>query len=105
MNLEEHLAVPYILCMESFEHPSGEWLRRAWYPELPGAEAEAFSPIEAINMLEEKREQIIRDRLSKGEPIPVPRPPLQSALRAVDPNRMAFGKFLVEQGHLHDGSN
>jgi hypothetical protein len=102
MTIEEHLAVPYILCMESFEHPSGEWLRRAWYPELPGCVAEAFSPIEAINALDERREQIIRERLASGQPIPVPRPPLQSALRAVDPNRMHFGRYLVDQGHVRE---
>lgn len=104
MTIEEYLAVPYILCMESFEHPSGEWLRRAWYPELPGAVAEAFSPIEAINKLDETREHIIRERMARGEPIPVPRPPLQSALRAVDPRRMEFGRYLVQQGHVQDHS-
>ena len=102
MTVEEYLAVPYILCMESFEHASGEWLRRAWYPELPGCEAEAFSPIEAINALDEKRERMIRERVSKGEHIPVPRPPLQSALRAIDPDRMQFARYLVEQGHVTD---
>src|SRR5918911_4932577 len=47
MTLEEHLAVPYVLRMESVAGPGGEWLRRAAYPELPGCVAEGASPLEA----------------------------------------------------------
>jgi hypothetical protein len=62
--------------MESFRDDDGVWYRRAYYPELPDAVAEAASPIDALDLLEEKRVQIITDRLARGIPIPVPRPPL-----------------------------
>jgi hypothetical protein len=29
MTLEEHLAVPYVLCLESAAGPDGDWVRRA----------------------------------------------------------------------------
>jgi len=76
MNREQHLRVPYLLVMESFRDDDGVWYRRAYYPELPGAVAEAASPIDALDQLEEKRVQIITDRLARGLEIPVPRPPL-----------------------------
>ena len=76
MNREQHLRVPYLLVMESFRDDDGVWYRRAYYPELPGAVAEAASPIDALDQLEEKRIQIITDRLARGLEIPVPRPPL-----------------------------
>ena len=76
MDTEEYLRVPYVLVMESFEDDGGEWCRRAFYPELPGAVAEAESPIVAMDLLDEKRVQIITERLASGQPVPVPRPPL-----------------------------
>ena len=76
MNREQHLRVPYLLVMESFRDDDGVWYRRAYYPELPDAVAEAASPIDALDLLEEKRVQIITDRLARGIEIPVPRPPL-----------------------------
>ena len=76
MEREQYLKVPYVLVVESFEAEDGEWLRRAYYPELPDAVVEAASPIEAIDRLDDKRVQIITDRLANGLPVPVPRPPL-----------------------------
>jgi hypothetical protein len=76
VNREQHLRVPYLLVMESFRDNDGVWYRRAYYPELPDAVAEAPSPIDALDQLEEKRVQIITDRLARGVAIPVPRPPL-----------------------------
>src|SRR5689334_11064884 len=52
MTPEEHLAVPYVMVLESIEGPNGDWLRQASYPELPGLVARAPSPIEAIDRLE-----------------------------------------------------
>ena len=65
-----------MLVMESFRDHDGVWYRRAYYPELPDAVAEASSPIDALDLLEEKRVEIITDRLTRGVAIPVPRPPL-----------------------------
>jgi predicted RNase H-like HicB family nuclease len=73
---EEHLAVPYVLVMESFEGPDGTWLRRAAYPELPGCFVIALSPVEAFDRLEEARVRYILQHLERGEAVSVPRPPL-----------------------------
>src|SRR5579862_8728079 len=102
MQLEEYLAVPYILVMESVEGPDGEWLRRAQYPELPGCVAEAFTPTEALDKLEVARVQYIEDCLARGESIPVPRPPLRHLLPPVapDPDRLGFARYLVDTGRI-----
>lgn len=100
MTFEEHLAVPYILTMESVEGPDGEWVRRAAYPELPGCVAEAFSPIDAIEQLEEVRQRCILQLLERGEPVPIPRPPLRSGAPPLDPERLGFARWLVEQRRL-----
>jgi hypothetical protein len=76
MTREEYLRVPYILVVESVERPGGEWLRRASYPELGGAQAEAESVIEAMEEADDLRVEIILDHLDRGIPVPVPRPPL-----------------------------
>jgi predicted RNase H-like HicB family nuclease len=100
MNLEEHLAVPYVLTMESVCRPDGEWVRRAAYPELPNCVAEAESPIDAIEQLDELRRNRIVEMLRKGEHIPVPRPPLASQLNALDADRLGFAKWLVQEGRI-----
>ena len=56
--------------------PDGDWLRRASYPELPGAFAEAESAVDAMDLAEDRRVSIITERLSRGERVPVPRPPI-----------------------------
>jgi hypothetical protein len=76
MTYEEYLRVPYVLIVESVEKPDGDWLRRASYPELSGALVEAESAVEAIERVDDKRMEIIRDRLDRGLPVPVPRAPL-----------------------------
>jgi hypothetical protein len=76
MEREQYFKVPYVLVIESFEAENGEWLRRAYYPELPDAAVEAESAIEAIDRLDQKRVEIISYRLANGLPVPVPRPPL-----------------------------
>jgi hypothetical protein len=73
---DEYLRVPFVLVVESVAKPGGDWLRRASYPELPGAVAEAESAVEAIDDADDKRVTIILDRLDRGLPVPVPRPPL-----------------------------
>lgn len=76
MTRDEYLRVPYVLVVESVRTPSGEWCRRASYPELPGASAEAASAIDAMDLADERRVEIITERLARGAVIPVPRPPL-----------------------------
>jgi hypothetical protein len=73
---DEYLRVPFVLVVESVAKPGGDWLRRASYPELPGAVAEAESAVDAIDAADDKRVRIILDRLDRGLPVPVPRPPL-----------------------------
>lgn len=102
MTPEEHLAVPYILTMESIERPDGEWVRRASYPELPGAVAEAFSPLDAIEQLETMRRDLIMDLLQRGQTVPVPRPPLRAAGPAFSKERREFARWLVQQNRISE---
>lgn len=76
MTRDDYLRVPYVLVVESVEKPGGDWLRRASYPELPGAIAEAESAIDAIDAVDGKRVEIILSHLDSGLPVPVPRPPI-----------------------------
>jgi hypothetical protein len=45
-------------------------------PELPGAVVEAESAVDAIDGVEDKRIEIILDRLDRGMQVPVPRRPI-----------------------------
>jgi len=101
-DLEYYLSVPYVLAMESVEHPDGEWFRRAEYPELPNCSAEAYSAVEAIEKLEEARVECIRGMLERGERVPVPRPPLRSMGEPLNQDRLGFARWMVEQGRLSD---
>jgi predicted RNase H-like HicB family nuclease len=101
---EEYLAVPYILVIESFEGPDGAWLRRASYPELPNCVGIAETPLDALDRLEEARVRLILERLNRGEPIPVPRPPLAERVEAARRQRLDFARWLVEQGRLDETS-
>ena len=73
---DQYLRIPYVLVLESVPRPDGDWCRRASFPEVPGAVAEAESAIEAMDVADEKRIRIILDWLDAGIPVPVPRPPL-----------------------------
>jgi hypothetical protein len=73
---DEYLRVPFVLVVESVEKPGGDWLRRASYPELPGAVAEAESAVDAIDAVERRRVEVILSRLGRGMHVPVPRPPI-----------------------------
>lgn len=76
MTRDDYLRVPYVLVVESVEKPGGDWLRRASYPELPGAVVEAESAVDAIDAVDGKRVEIILSRLDQGLQVPVPRPPI-----------------------------
>jgi len=74
---DDYLRVPFVLVVESVEKPGGDWLRRASYPELPGAVVEAESAVDAIDELDAKRIEIILGRLDRGMQVPVPRSPIR----------------------------
>jgi predicted RNase H-like HicB family nuclease len=101
-DLDYYLAIPYLLVLESVEHPDGEWLRRAEYPELPDCVAEAYSAVEAIDKLEVERERIIHELWERGAPIPTPRPPLAVTWERLDERRLGFARWLVAGGRISD---
>ena len=101
MTAEEHLAVPYVMVLESVPTAAGDWLRQASYPELPGCVAQAQTPLEAIDRLEEQRVRFILDRLDAGQPVPVPRPPLQRA-GSLSQERLEFVRWLKDNERISD---
>jgi predicted RNase H-like HicB family nuclease len=102
MKLEEYLAIPYRLVVYSAETPDGTWRRFAAYPEI-GCVSDADTPWEAQERLEELRVRYIIDHVQRGEPIPVPRPPLKSLTTVLDLERLGFAKWLVETQQLNEG--
>lgn len=100
MELEDYLAVPYKLVMESFKGADGDWLRRASYPELPGCDVEGFGAVDIVEGLDLLRVRIITERFCNHEYIPVPRPPLKSHAPVLDVARLGFAKYLLEQGKI-----
>jgi predicted RNase H-like HicB family nuclease len=102
VELEEYLAVPYILAVESIRKPDGNWLRRAEFPELPGCAVEAETAVEAVERVEEEKVRYIVERLERGEYVPVPRPPLQSSMPALNAERVQFARWLVKEGRISD---
>jgi predicted RNase H-like HicB family nuclease len=103
MNLEDYLAIPYRLVAYSAEAPDGTWRRFAAYPEI-GCISEADTPMEAQEQLEEQRIRYIIDHVQRGEPIPVPRPPLKSLTTTLDVERLGFAKWLVDTQQLNEGA-
>ena len=102
MNLEDYLAVPYKLIIESFEGPDGDWLRRASYPELPGCDVEGLWAVDVVDALDDLRVSLITGMFRRHEQIPVPRPPLRSRPPVLDEARLGFVKYLVDQGKLSE---
>ena len=101
MKLEEYLAIPYRMLCYSAPGPDGNWRRYAEYPEI-GCMAEAATPYEAMELLEEQRIKYIMEHVQNGEPIPVPRPPLRSLMSALDGERLGFAKWLVDHQRLSE---
>jgi hypothetical protein len=102
LNLEDYLAVPYKLIIESFEGPDGDWLRRASYPELPGCDVEGLWAVDVVEALDDLRVSLITGMFQRHEQIPVPRPPLRSRPPVLDEARLGFVKYLVDQGKLSE---
>ena len=82
-SLRELLSVPYRIEASTMEGASGEWVRRAAYPELPGCTVEAPTIEEALFQLERRRMEIIIATVRSGGVPPVPRPPLSGVDPAV----------------------
>lgn len=78
LSTEELLRIPYVLEMWSTVARDGNWVRHAEYPELPGCSVDAQTAVEALRRIDELRVMTILDRSARGEPIPVPRPPLRA---------------------------
>ena len=102
MNLEDYLAVPYKLIIESFEGPDGDWLRRASYPELPGCDVEGLWAVDVVDALDDLRVSLITGMFQRHEQIPVPRPPLRSRPPVLDEARLGFVKYLMDRGKLSE---
>jgi predicted RNase H-like HicB family nuclease len=100
-DLEYYLAVPHLLAIQSVELPNGEWVRRAEYPELPNCYVDAYSAVDAMEEVEKLRVDCIRRMLDAGEPIPVPEPPLLVG-RPLNPERLGFARWLVDEKRLSD---
>jgi hypothetical protein len=77
LRLTEYLSVPYLLEAETVEVAPDAWVRRVAYPELPGCSAEAVVVEEALQLLEQRRIEIVVRMVGEGRPPPVPRPPLR----------------------------
>lgn len=74
--LRHELAVPYVAVVDC--HPeSGDWIRRAAYPELPGCAVESRSTLEAMDLLEQLRIELIVDAVLEGRELPTSRRPLR----------------------------
>ena len=80
----------------------GTWRRCAAYREI-GCVSEADTPWEAQEQLEEQRVRYIIDHVQRGEPIPVPRPPLKSLTTSLDLERLGFARWLVQTEQLSEG--
>jgi hypothetical protein len=78
-DLASYRRIPYLLVVETVLR-DGQWRRRATHPELPGCTAEAESAVEAIEALARERTRVLDEHWRRGEPIPVPRPPLRTAV-------------------------
>lgn len=91
--LRDFLSIPYRIQASTSEVSSGQWRRRAAYPELPGCVAEAATIEEALTRLEHRRIEIILAMLRSGTRPPLPRPPLRDS----DPEGIAEQLGLREQ--------
>src|SRR4030081_2126031 len=102
MNLQEYLAIPYRLVAYSAARADGTWRRYAAYPEI-GCVSEADTPWEAQEQLEELRIRYIIHHVQRGEPIPVPRPPLKSLTTVLELERLRFAQGVGRHYHLSEG--
>jgi len=72
-SLQDVMAVPYVLDVSTRRTEAGEWVCRLEYAELPGCVAEARDVFDALERVDELRENWLTARRSAGLPIPSPR--------------------------------
>jgi predicted RNase H-like HicB family nuclease len=70
-SLKEALLIPYVLAVESCRTESGEWIRRASYPQLPGCVAEGVDLADVIDELESVKAGVLLDRLQSDQEVPL----------------------------------
>jgi hypothetical protein len=78
LDLAVALDIPYVMDVSTRLGTGGRWVCRLEYLELDGCVAEARDALDALNLLEHKRELWLRDALASGRPIPHPREALRS---------------------------
>jgi predicted RNase H-like HicB family nuclease len=81
----DYLRIPYLVTAESQPRADGSWIRHVEHPELPDCSAEADSITDALQLLDQRRIQVVIAMLSRGEVPAARRPPLgeQQALGRV----------------------
>ena len=81
----DYLRIPYLVTAESQPRSDGSWVRHVEHPELPDCSAEADSITGALQLLDQRRIQVVIAMLSHGEVPPARRAPLgeQQALGRV----------------------
>lgn len=85
-SLKHFLAVPYVAEFEVVEDESGEWWCQAEYPELRGTVVRARTVLEAVELLEHTKEEVLTALLVNGKQPPEPRPPLRSGICGLSTN-------------------
>lgn len=96
MLLRELLSVPYILEALSVKSDDGSWIRCFEYPELPDCTVYGLAPVEALDELERLKYKIILDRVQRGQPVPVPRPPLYSMNPGASLRDIGLSDWLID---------
>jgi predicted RNase H-like HicB family nuclease len=69
----DYLRIPYLVTAESQPLPDGSWVRHVEHPELPGCSADADSITEALQLLDQRRIEVVIAMLSRGEVPPARR--------------------------------
>lgn len=85
-SLKHFLAVPYVAEFEVVEDESGEWWCQAEYPELNGTAVRAKTVLEAVDLLESIKREVLTAILIDGKQPPQPRPPLRSGVCGLSSN-------------------
>lgn len=84
--LKRFLAVPYVAEFEVSEDEFGEWWCQAEYPELSGTLVRAKTVLEAVDLLEQTKLEVVMALLADGKQPPQPRPPLRSGICGLSAN-------------------
>jgi predicted RNase H-like HicB family nuclease len=88
----DYLRIPYLVTAESQPRPDGSWVRHVEHPELPDCSADADSITEALQLLDQRRIEVVIAMLSRGEVPP--------ARRALLGEQQALGR--VQRAGLAD---